>query len=53
MVTKRMSTKNMHILKLESYAFLVGIWGTLSLGDSISSNPERTTPKRQAGSQVI
>ena len=29
--------------------YLVGIFRTLSPGDSISSNPERTAPRRQDG----
>jgi len=31
----------------------VEIWGVASLEDSISSDPERTAPRKQGRSQVI
>ena len=34
--------------EVESYVYLVGIFRTSSLGDSISSKPERTAPRRWA-----
>ena len=39
--------------KLRVTFYLVWIFRTSRLGDSISSNPERTAPRRQGRSQVI
>ena len=40
--------KNIHNLKVDSYVFFsMGIFRPLSLGDSISSDPERTAPRKR------
>jgi len=45
-VVESVTLKNIHHLKVEGYALLVRIFRTSSLGDSISSKPERTAPRR-------
>ena len=41
--------KNSHNLKVEDYVLLVGIFRTLSPGDSTSNDPERIAVKRDGG----
>ena len=45
---------NIHNMKVENYVLFGGIFRTSSPGDSISSEPERTAPRRQgdAGGRV-
>ena len=46
-IERPVDLKNFHNLKLRVMFYSVGIFRTSGMGDIISSDPERTVPRRQ------